>query len=225
MPNALPAIHAVVFDMDGLMFNTEDLYDIVGETLLNRRQQTFTAELKMAMMGLPGPDAFAVMKQHFGLDDSVDTLRQECSVIFQNLLPDRIETMPGLETLLSAIESSGMPKAIATSSHRQFADRALNTFDLQRRFEFVLTAESITRGKPHPDVYLLAAENLNVAPKNMLVLEDSIHGSTASLAAGAVTVAVPSRRVDRAQFGSVYAICERLDDLKIMELIRKQPSV
>lgn len=215
-----PIIQAVTFDMDGLMFNTEDLYDIVGEQLLNRRGQSFTSELKMAMMGLPGPDAFAVMKERCGLDDSIEALASECEEMFDDLLPARIEMMPGLEALLQLLESANVPKAIATSSHLRFAQRALGVFDLQPRFEFVLTAESVEKGKPNPDVYLLAASRLGVQPENMLVLEDSIHGSSAATAAGATTIAIPSRRVDSAQFGSVYAICERLDDSTVLELIR-----
>ncbi len=215
-----PIIQAVTFDMDGLMFNTEDLYDIVGEQLLNRRGQSFTSELKMAMMGLPGPDAFAVMKERCGLDDSIEALASECEEMFDDLLPARIEMMPGLEALLQLLESANVPKAIATSSHLRFAQRALGVFDLQPRFEFVLTAESVEKGKPNPDVYLLAASRLGVQPENMLVLEDSIHGSSAAIAAGATTIAIPSRRVDSAQFGSVYAICERLDDSTVLELIR-----
>ena len=202
------------------MFNTEDLYDIVGEQLLNRRGQSFTPELKMAMMGLPGTDAFAVMKEHCGLDDPIESLAAECEEMFVELLPARIETMPGLETLLDLIESANIPKAIATSSHLQFAQRALGMFDLQPRFDFVLTSESVERGKPHPEVYLLAASRHGVKPENMLVLEDSIHGSSAAIAAGATTISIPSRRVDSAQIGSVYAICERLDDSRVLELIR-----
>jgi HAD superfamily hydrolase (TIGR01509 family) len=221
MPPPPPTIEAVVFDMDGLMFNTEDLYDIVGEKLLNRRQQSFTAELKMEMMGLPGPVAFGVMKDRCGLDDSIEALQQECEALFQDLLPERIEMMPGLEKLLSLIETQNVPKAIATSSHLRFAERALNIFDLQPRFEFVLTAESVTNGKPHPEVYLMAAQRMGVRPESTLVLEDSLHGSRAAVAAGAITVAIPSRRVDPLQFESVYAICDRLDDSTILDLIRK----
>ncbi len=202
------------------MFNTEDLYDIVGEQLLNRRGQSFTSELKMAMMGLPGPQAFAVMKECCGLDDSIEALATECEEMFVDLLPARIELMPGLETLLELLESADVPKAIATSSHLKFAERALGIFDLQPRFEFVLTSESVERGKPHPDVYLLAASRLGVQPENMLVLEDSIHGSSAAIEAGVTTIAVPSRRVDSTQFGSVYAICDRLDDSTVLDLIR-----
>lgn len=206
--------------MDGLMFNTEDLYDIVGEKLLNRRGQSFTTELKRAMMGLPGDDAFAVMKERCGLDDPVESLAAECTELFQDLLPSAIEMMPGLEQLLELLESKGMPKGIATSSHAAFADRALGMFDLKPRFEFVLTSESVTRGKPHPEVYLMAARRLGVDPAEMLVLEDSVHGSNAAIAAGAVTIAIPSTRVDPESIGDVYAICGRLDDSKILNLIR-----
>ena len=215
-----PKIQAVTFDMDGLMFNTEDLYDIVGEKLLNRRGQSFTSELKMAMMGLPGTDAFAVMIERCALDDSTEALASECEEIFVDLLPSRIEKMPGLETLLSLLEKNDIPKAIATSSRLQFAERALGIFHLQPRFQFVLTSESVDRGKPHPEVYLTAAQRLNVQPENMLVLEDSIHGSNAAIAAGATTIGIPSTRVDPAKFGAVYAICDRLDDAMILDLIR-----
>lgn len=216
----IPEIQAVTFDMDGLMFNTEDLYDIVGEQLLNRRGMSFTTDLKMLMMGLPGPDAFTVMKKHCGLDDSIESLAAECDDLFQDLLPERIEMMPGLESLLELLESLGIPKGIATSSHERFAKRALGLFDLEPRFNFLLTSESVANGKPNPEIYLTAAENHGVDPVKMLVLEDSIHGSTAAISAGATTVAVPSRRVDPGRFGSVYAICKRLDDTPVLELIR-----
>jgi len=215
-----PAIRAVTFDMDGLMFNTEDLYDIVGEQLLNRRGQSFTTELKLAMMGLPGNKAFAVMKERCGLDDSIESLAKECETLFADLLPARIEMMQGLEELLELLESQRIPKAIATSSHARFADRALGMFDLKSRFEFVLTSESVTDGKPHPEVYLTAAKRHGVEPAEMMVLEDSVHGSNAAIAAGAVTIAIPSTRVDPGLIGNVYAICGRLDDSKILDLIR-----
>lgn len=202
------------------MFNTEDLYDIVGEQLLNRRGMSFTTELKMAMMGLPGPVAFGVMKERCGLDDSIDSLAAECEELFEDLLPEQIAMMPGLEALLDLLEAHGVPKGIATSSHERFAKRALGMFDLEPRFDFLLTSESVTKGKPNPEIYLTATKNHGVDPAQMLVLEDSIHGSTAAVSAGATTIAIPSRRVDPERFGPVYAICKRLDDSRVLELIR-----
>lgn len=211
-------IKAVAFDMDGLMFNTEDLYDQVGEILLQRRGHSFTRELKLEMMGLPGPKAFEIMRQRCSLDDSIETLQQETDEIFVDMLPREIRLMPGLESLLQRIESLNVPKAVATSSHRQFATKALGFFDLEPRFEFILTSEDITEGKPHPEIYLTAATRLDVAPREMLVLEDSYTGSRSAAAAGAYTIAVPTEHSAEMDFSHVDQIAKRLDDELIMRL-------
>ena len=215
------SIKAVAFDMDGLMFNTEDLYDEVGEILLGRRGQSFARELKLAMMGLPGPQAFEIMKQRCGLNETIAQLQSECDEIFSEMLPSRIQTMPGLESLLNFLENRNIPKCVATSSHRQFATRALGVFNLQPRFEFVLTADDVTNGKPHPEVYLSAASRFNVAPKSMLVLEDSFTGSTAAAAAGAYTIAVPTKHSQEMDFSHVDHVARRLDDKEILNLFNE----
>ena len=219
-------IKAVAFDMDGLMFNTEDLYDEVGEILLNRRGQSFDRELKLAMMGLPGCDAFEIMRERCGLKETVTQLQTECDEIFVDMLPARIQTMPGLESLLKLLEKKKIPKCVATSSHRQFAIRALGAFDLQPRFEFVLTAEDVTNGKPHPEVYLAAASRFNVEPNSMLVLEDSFTGSTAGAAAGAFTIAVPTKHSLEMDFSHVDHVAQHLDDEEILNLFTEpKPAV
>lgn len=205
-------ILAVAFDMDGLLFNTEDLYDEVGELLLQRRGLSFSLELKLMMMGLPGKKAFQIMKDYHGLDDSVDGLIVETREIFADLLPARIETMPGLFSLLQQLEEKGIPKCVATSSHREFAKKALGHFDLESRFEFVLTSEDVENGKPAPDIYLLAAKKFSIAPSSMLVLEDSKIGSTAGASAGASVIAVPTRHSRDADFSHVHAVATSLED-------------
>ena len=101
---------AVAFDMDGLMFNTEDLYDEVGDTLLLRHGQRFTRELKLEMMGRTGREALAIMKQRCDLPQTVDELLNEVRQIFSKLLPGRIEMMPGLSALLFFLERNKIPK-------------------------------------------------------------------------------------------------------------------
>jgi len=204
-------LEAVVFDMDGLMFNTEDLYNLAGEQLLAPRGHEFTRELKLAMMGLPGNEAFSVMIRHCGLNDSVEQLKNETDAIFQSLLPERIEMMPGLQTLLDAIDNAGLPRAVATSSHRNFADRALGHFDLQPGFQFVLTSDDVTKGKPDPEVYQTASRKLGVQPESILVLEDSVFGSRAASAAGAFTVAVPTEFSRDQDYSHADAVVDRLD--------------
>ena len=215
-----PKIEAVAFDMDGTMFNTEDLYDGLGEILLRRRNQSFTRELKLEMMGLPGPVAFEIMRQRCNLEESVKQLQDECDEIFVGMLPARIEMMPGLEQLMSKLEKLQIPKCVATSSHRQFAEKSLGHFDQVPRLEFILTADDVPNGKPHPDIYLAAAKKLGVEPENMLALEDSFTGSEAAAASGAYTIAVPTIHSREMDFSHVDKIAESLADEKITELFR-----
>ncbi len=206
--------------MDGLMFNTEDLYDQVGELILQKRGQHYTKELKLAMMGLPGKVAFEVMRSRCGLDDSVEALQQETDQIFADLLPKGIAKLPGLDQLLELLEMKGIRKAVATSSHRQFATKALGFFDLEPRFEFVLTGEDVQHGKPNPDIYLLAAKKLAVSTSAMLVLEDSLNGSRAAKSAGALTVAVPTAHSADCDFSHVDFVAEHLLDEFIVNLVQ-----
>jgi HAD superfamily hydrolase (TIGR01509 family) len=216
--NNRPSIAAVAFDMDGIIFNTEDLYDQVGEILLSRRDRKFTRELKMEMMGLPAPKAYEIMRARCGITDSINQLQMETEAIFDDLFPKQLKTMPGLETLLQKLESKGIPKIVATSSHRNFAARNLAQYELTQRFEFVLTAEDVNQGKPHPEIYLTAAEKLDVAPRNLLILEDSETGSTAAAASGAFTIAVPTEHSIGLDFSHVNHIASRLDDEFILSL-------
>ena len=214
-------IKAVVFDMDGLMFNTEDLYDQVGDAILKKRGQRFTRELKLSMMGLPGQDAFEVMINRCGLDNSVEQLQGEAEALFAELLPREIRTMPGLLELLALLETHAVPKGIATSSHERFANIALGQFDLRERFKFVLTAESVTRGKPHPEVYLLAAQKMGISPASMLVLEDSFVGSQAAAAAGACVIAVPTQHSVDCDFLHTHEIAKSLGDDVVWRTIKE----
>ncbi len=210
---------AVIFDMDGLMFNTEDIYHVVGNTILRPRGHEFTRELKLLMMGLPGIKAFQVMVDHCQLKDTPEVLQSECATLFGELLPREIQTLPGLMDLLGRLEQLGIPKAVATSSHQKFATIALNQFDLGPRFKFVLTAESVVNGKPHPDVYLLAAKKMELEPSQLLVLEDSVTGSRAAAAAGAKVIAVPTQHSVGCDYSHVDHVAQSLEDPVILETI------
>ncbi len=213
------AIRAVVFDMDGLMFNTEELYQEVGAELLARRGHRWSRELLDAMMGRPGPVSLQIMIDWHGLDATVEQLAAESREIFQRILPERLAPMPGLMELLEAIESLGLPKAVATSSGRDFVRQVLGQFDLEPRFCFLLTAEDVTEGKPHPEIYQKAARRLDVEPREMLVLEDSGHGCRAAVSAGAVAVAVPGPHSQHHDFSGARLVASGLDDPRLRELL------
>ncbi len=151
-------LRAVVFDLDGLIFNTEELYQFVGEELLRRRDKTFPPELLDQTMGRPQRIALQLMIDWHQLDVSVDQLMLETAEVFATILGERLALMPGVSELLAALEAAGIPKAIATSSNRDFVADVLGRFQLTPRFQFILTGDDITHGKPHPEIYQLAAK-------------------------------------------------------------------
>jgi HAD superfamily hydrolase (TIGR01509 family) len=206
---------ALVFDMDGLMFNTEELYEFVADEILRRRGKQCSGELIDAMMGRQPPVAIQIMIDWCQLDDTVQEIAAETEAIFAEILESRLATMPGLLELLDAAEATGIPKAVATSSGRRFVESVLARFDLHPRFEFVLTAEDIAQSKPHPEIYLTAADRLGLDPQRLMVLEDSQTGCQAALAAGAFTVAVPHGQSLGHRFDGVALIADSLADPRI----------
>jgi beta-phosphoglucomutase-like phosphatase (HAD superfamily) len=147
------SLRAVVFDLDGLMFNTEELYQYVGSEVLRRRGKTFEPELLDRMMGRQPQVALQIMIDFHGLAATPAELAAESEAVFATILDARLECMPGLVELLDALEQHRIPKAIATSSPRQFVTNVLGRFEFEPRFEFILAAEDVVEGKPHPEVY------------------------------------------------------------------------
>jgi HAD superfamily hydrolase (TIGR01509 family) len=209
---------AVVFDLDGLLINTEDLYQEVGAELLRRRGRTFSADLLDQMMGRPGSVSLAIMIEQHGLDDTVEALYAESEQIFGPILDARLAPMPGAPQLLAALEEIGIAKAIATSSRRSLVDNVLGRLGWQGRFSFELTAEDVHRGKPDPEIYLTAAQRFGVLPERMVVFEDSHHGCAAAVRAGAYAVAVPSGHSRRHEFKGAALILASLCEGEVYEL-------
>jgi HAD superfamily hydrolase (TIGR01509 family) len=205
--------------MDGLMFNTEDIYWQVGSAVLRRRGCEFTKALSDQMMGLRPEPAFGVMIRWHNLADSWQQLARESEEVFIGLLDDQLTPMPGLLRLLDRLEQSGVPKAVGTSSARELTHAVLSRFQLEPRFQFILSAEDIVEGKPHPEIYLTAARRLGIAPAEMLVLEDSHNGCRAAAAAGALTVAVPGQHSREHDFSVATLQIESLADPRLYRLL------
>lgn len=208
-------VKGVVFDLDGLMFNTEDLYEEVGTQLLERRGKQFTQSLLDTMMGRPTTIALGMMIDYFGLDATVPELVAESDALFPAILDARLEPMPGFMELMAALERAELPRGVATSSRVSFVRDVLSRFDLEERFHFVLTAEDVTRGKPAPEVYQTASSRLGLAPARVMVLEDSENGCRAAVAAGTYSVAVPGRHSENHNFDGCRFVAESLSDPRI----------
>jgi HAD superfamily hydrolase (TIGR01509 family) len=212
-------IRAVVFDLDGLMFNTEDVFHLAGSELLRRRNLEMTREVMNAMLGRRPHEGFMILKQMVALQETVEELLDESRGIFFGLLEQHLAPMPGLFELLDFIELRGLPKGVATSSPRFYLEDMLSRFELLDRFPLRLTAEDVSHGKPHPEIYLKAADALEVDPSEMLVFEDSEAGTKSGVSAGAVVVSVPHGHTAHHDFAGAAFIADSLKDPRILSLL------
>jgi HAD superfamily hydrolase (TIGR01509 family) len=215
------SIRGVALDMDGLLFDTEALYWQVGDTLLQRRGYRFCQALQQKMMGRVGVAAMQQMIAFHSLTDTAAALLEESNELFGNLLTTELRPMPGLAQWIGLLQESGLPFGLATSSQRKFVDIILAQTDWAKSLAFTLTGDDVTRGKPDPQMYLMAAERLEIDPTKMLVLEDSGNGCAAAVAAEAYTVAIPSEHTREQPFSGAKLVASSLLDDRLWALIRQ----
>jgi HAD superfamily hydrolase (TIGR01509 family) len=211
---------AVVFDLDGILANTEDLYEQAGEAVLGRRGKTYEAELRERVMGRPVVDAIQIMIDCHSLPDSVDDLMRECADMLKHLIETALAPMPGAVSLINDLQSASVPIAVATSATPEYADNVLTRLNLKQGFRFILTSADIRNGKPNPEIYLLSAKQLGIAPPQMMVLEDSANGCRAAVEAGAFTIAVPNRHTRSHNFSGARFVADTLNDPRIRQTLR-----
>jgi HAD superfamily hydrolase (TIGR01509 family) len=178
------------------MVDTEPVFERAVCDLLAARGLVLTQDLAHRMIGTTTRQAFEHLVAHFQLIERVEILAQESiDRLFALFDVEPPPLLPGVLGLLDHLETRGIPRAIATSSHREHVDRVLGPLDVLHRFEFVLTCEDVSRGKPFPEIYEKAAQRFGHAPAEMLVLEDSPNGLRAAKGAGARCIVVPHPRV------------------------------
>ncbi len=215
-----PTIRAVCFDLDGLMFNTEHVFYESADVLLQRRGLAMSRGAMDAMLGRRPLESFQALIDFLGLKEGPAELLTESRVVFHELLLTKLQPMPGLFELLDLIEAVGLPKGVATSSPRDYLEDVFGRFNLLSRFSIALTAESVTHGKPNPEIYLKAAEQLGVQPGEMLVLEDTQTGTRAGAAAGAYVVSVPHEHTATHDFSQAKYIATGLNDPFVIGLVQ-----
>jgi HAD superfamily hydrolase (TIGR01509 family) len=188
---ASATIEAVLLDMDGTLLDTEQVYLTSLINALEAFGYREATAICHAMIGLPGPECEAMLRDHYGADFPLADINRTYTAYRDDLLAQGLPLKPGATALLGALQAAECPMALVTSSSRRTADRYLELARIRDRFDAILTRDDVTRGKPHPDLYLLAAERLHVQPKACIAVEDSSPGVTAAHAAGATTIMVP----------------------------------
>jgi HAD superfamily hydrolase (TIGR01509 family) len=185
-------VSAVLLDMDGTLLDTEKVYFNSLVAALNMRGYADGAvALCHAMVGLPGPACEALLLDRYGNDFPLAEINRAFLANRDRFMAAGLPLKSGTLELLDGLAAADCPMAIVTSSSRRSAERNLSLAGIRSRFDTILTLDDVTRGKPSPDLYLLAAARLGHAPEVCVAVEDSNHGVAASHAAGAITIMVP----------------------------------
>jgi HAD superfamily hydrolase (TIGR01509 family) len=192
VPAAAP-IEAVVFDMDGVLVDTEHLWDEVREALTEEWGGRYTPEAQEAMMGMSSLEWSRYLHETVGLRESPEVINEE---VVRRMLA-RYETdlpvVPGAVEAVRRLDAAGLRLGVASSSNRELIDAVLRRLGLTDLFAVTVSSEEVPRGKPAPDVYLEAARRLGVRPAQCVAVEDSASGIRAAHAAGMRVVAYPNR--------------------------------
>lgn len=203
-------LRAVIFDMDGLLTDTERLH----MRAYREAFQTFgvaLSEEKYASHWITEGYGVQEYLDEIGSELSADEVRAQKSVLYERLLDEELELLPGAKQIVHRF-AGRVPMAVASASLRKDVYKALQETGILPAFDVVLTADDVTRRKPDPEIFRLAAQRLGEEPQNCLVLEDAQKGVNAAHAAGMPCIVVPSAYTKNDDFSKATALFETLDE-------------
>jgi len=207
-------IHAAVFDMDGLLFDTEKLFMDIGLEASAMMGRPVPLSVFHRCIGLNNEDSRLVLLEVMGPSFDYEEFRGNWRRLRDTyIIAIGVPMKPGVHGILDRVSGFGLPAALATSSRKETAAFYLNRSGLADRFSVVVGGDEVTAGKPAPDLFFRAASLLGVEPERCIVFEDSIHGAKGGLAAGMRVVIVPDLIDPPADLKrEVFAVCESLTE-------------
>ncbi len=181
---------AVIFDMDGLLFDTEEVFNLSWKELASKYQKKLTQSMLDELRGTSGEKMDSIIEKYWSIKDG-QSIRKELFDISFEKLQRNVPVKEGAYELLDYLKTQGYPMAVASSSPKNLIMNNLEVSNSINYFNVIISGEEVKKGKPSPDIFLLAAKKLNVEAKNCLVLEDGIHGVLAGVMAGCEVFMIP----------------------------------
>lgn len=184
-------VEAVVFDMDGVLLDSERVWDEVREGLARERGGRWHDGAQRAMMGMSSVEWSRYMHDELGLDEAPAEIDAEVVGRMQARYRASLPAVPGAAEAVARI-AAAFPLGLASSSNRPLIDLALELLGVSELFQATVSSEEVARGKPAPDVYLEAARQLGVDPSRVAAVEDSHNGILSARSAGMRVIALPN---------------------------------
>jgi HAD superfamily hydrolase (TIGR01509 family) len=206
---------AIVFDMDGVLVDSEIWWDEVRQAFAAKRGRGWTIEDRAAVMGKNSLGWARVMRDVIEIDEPLEAIVDEVvGAMVARFDDDGAPLIDGAVTTVRRLAAT-YPLGVASSAHPRVIEAALRTSGLRDAFRSVTSADEVEHGKPSPDVYLLAAGRLGVPPGACLVVEDSLNGVLSARAAGMTVVLVPNEAVPPAAGAdaAAHVVLRRIDEL------------
>jgi HAD superfamily hydrolase (TIGR01509 family) len=211
---------AVIFDMDGLMFDTEPIWAQSWAPALEAHGLKMEPDLFQLALGTGRDRLPTLLGQVYGSRDDLEQVADDHYKLAYKLLDGCVPAKTGLFELLNLLAEKNVPCAVASSSPRRMIDHHLVEHGIENRFACIVDGTEVMQSKPAPDIFLLAAERLGVAPREALVLEDSVNGVRAAVAGGLPCIMVPDMQDPDPELKSLAtAVCHDL--LEVRDMLSK----
>ena len=184
-------IDAVIFDLDGVLVDSEQLWAAAREQVVRERGGTWTAEATHAMMGMSSREWSRYMRDELRVELSPEAISADVVKRLDALYRQRLPLLPGASEAVAALRARWR-LGLASSANREIIELVLELANLGASFEATVSSEEVSHGKPAPDVYLDAARRLGVRPGQCVAVEDSTNGLRAAAAASMTVIAIPN---------------------------------
>ncbi len=214
MPREIREIKALIFDMDGVIVDSEPLHLLAYQELFHGYDISYNEEENREFLGRKDIEMAGVLIDRYTLAYTPAELVNAKEQVLARLLTEKGVARPGLYGILEAARSCGLLMAVASSATLPTIELVMDTLKIRDYFHNLSSGDEVPRGKPAPDVFLLAAERLGVHPSNCLVIEDTLNGLRAALAGGMYCIAIPcdaTRHQDHSQADLRLASLEEVD--------------
>lgn len=183
---------AVIFDLDGVLVDSEALWDDARRQLVEESGGTWKDDAQQSMMGMSSLEWSRYMREELDVPMSAEDISESVVGRLEGLYRERLPLIPGARAAVIGV-AQRWPLALASSANRPLIELVLELAGLADRFEATVSSEEVAHGKPAPDVYLEAARRLSIEPASCVAVEDSTSGLRSAAAAGMGVVAIPNR--------------------------------